>query len=74
MSRIRTSCDGDATHRYFLVVVSIEDPRGRDRGRELQKNKKNLLVNQFPQGPQYKREEEGGGNDPAKEGGGNHAR
>ena len=45
---------------------------GRDRSRGLQKNKKNLFVDQFPEGPWYKREE---GYDPTEEeGGGNHAR
>ena len=55
----------------YLVIFSIEDVKGRDLGRNLQKNEKNLFVNQFPEGPWYKRE---GGNDPVEEGGGNHAR
>jgi len=43
----------------FLVIFSIEDARGRDRGRDLQQNEKNLFVNQLPEGSWYKRE--GGG-------------
>ena len=40
----------------LLVIFSIEDARGRDRGRDLQQNEKNLFVNQLPEGPWYKRE------------------